>query len=56
MVSPHLLHPGRFQGEIKRVDGGMEVTGLKVAVLNEKEPSAIGWGKASADYVRESNP
>ena len=32
----------------------MEVTGHKVAVLNEKDSSAIGWGKAGADYVRES--
>ena len=30
------------------------MNGHKVAVLNEKDPSAIGWGKAGADYVCES--
>ena len=42
MVSPHLLNPGRFQGEIKEVDEGIEVNGQKVTVLNEKDSSAIG--------------
>ncbi len=46
---------GRFQGDVKRVDGGIEVNGKKVHVFHEKDPAAISWGSAGADYVAESS-
>lgn len=48
-----LLSIGRFQGEIKKVDGGIEVDGHKVRVYQEKDASQIKWGEAGADYVGE---
>jgi glyceraldehyde 3-phosphate dehydrogenase len=36
------------------VDGGIEVDGQKVAIFNQKDPSAIKWGDAGADYICES--
>merc|ERR1712166_334847 len=45
---------GRFQGNIEKVDGGIKVDGHFVHLFNEKDPSAIPWGKAGADYICES--
>jgi glyceraldehyde 3-phosphate dehydrogenase len=45
---------GRFQGTVKKVDGGIEVNGHKVRLYAEKDPSAIKWGEAGADYISES--
>merc|ERR1712166_414251 len=45
---------GRFQGNIEKVDGGIKVDGHFVHLFNEKDPSAIAWGKAGADYICES--
>jgi glyceraldehyde 3-phosphate dehydrogenase len=45
---------GRFDGTIEKVDGGLKVNGHKVSVFAEKDPSAIPWGKAGADYICES--
>merc|ERR1712060_200658 len=48
----------RFPGTIAtKEDGGKEflvVDGKDIQIFHEKEPSAIGWGAAGADYVCES--
>jgi glyceraldehyde 3-phosphate dehydrogenase len=45
---------GRFKGEVSHADGHLVVNGKKIAVYMEKDPSAIPWGKAGAEYVVES--
>ena len=45
---------GRFKGEIKGEDGCLVVNGNKIAVFSERDPKAIPWGKAGAEYVVES--
>ena len=45
---------GRFKGEIKVEDGCLVVNGNKIAVFSERDPKAIPWGKAGAEYVVES--
>lgn len=44
---------GRFQGDIKKVEGGIEIDGHKVRVYQEKDASQIKWQEAGADYVGE---
>lgn len=45
---------GRFKGEVK-VDGTcLVVNGNKIQVFQERDPKAIPWGKAGAEYVVES--
>ncbi|XP_022171133.1 glyceraldehyde-3-phosphate dehydrogenase [Myzus persicae] len=45
---------GRFKGEVS-VDGDvLIVNGNKIKVLSERDPKAIQWGSAGADYVVES--
>jgi glyceraldehyde 3-phosphate dehydrogenase len=44
---------GRFDGEIKQVEGGIEVNGHKVRVFTEKDPTQIKWGEVGADYIGE---
>jgi len=48
-----ILFIGRFQGEIKKVDGGIEVDGHKIRVYQEKDASQIKWADAGVDYVGE---
>jgi len=45
---------GRFDGDIQKVDGGIKVNGHMVHLFAEKDPTAIPWGKAGADYICES--
>merc|ERR1712084_105964 len=45
---------GRFDGHIEKADGGIKVNGHLVHLFSEKDPSAIPWGKAGADYICES--
>ena len=45
---------GKFPGTVDVVDGGISVDGQKVAVSAEKDPAAIPWGAAGADFVVES--
>ncbi|OXU27872.1 glyceraldehyde-3-phosphate dehydrogenase 2 [Nasonia vitripennis] len=45
---------GRFKGEVKAEDGHLVVNGNKIAVFSERDPKAIPWGKAGAEYVVES--
>lgn len=56
MVFPFLDHSmfiGRFNGDIKKVEGGIEIDGHKVRVFQEKDASLIKWGEAGADYIGE---
>jgi len=49
---------GRFPGTVEgKTDGGknfLVVNGQDIRVFNEKDPTAIGWGEAGAQYVCES--
>lgn len=45
---------GRFKGEIKAEDGCLVINGNKIAVFSERDPKAIPWGKAGAEYIVES--
>ncbi|KOC65613.1 Glyceraldehyde-3-phosphate dehydrogenase [Habropoda laboriosa] len=45
---------GRFKGEVKADNGCLVVNGNKIAVYSERDPKAIPWGKAGAEYVVES--
>lgn len=45
---------GRFKGEVKAEDGKLVVNGSKISVFQERDPKAIPWGKAGAEYVVES--
>jgi glyceraldehyde 3-phosphate dehydrogenase len=45
---------GRFKGTVKAEDGFLVVNGNKITVFSERDPKAIPWGKAGAEYVVES--
>jgi len=46
---------GPFKGDVKFSGGGkLIINGKAIAVFSEKDPSAIPWAKAGADYVVES--
>lgn len=45
---------GKFKGEVKAEDNCLVVNGNKIAVFSEREPKAIPWAKAGAEYVVES--
>lgn len=45
---------GRFKGEVKAEGDFLVVNGNKIAVFSERDPKAIPWGKAGAEYVVES--
>ncbi|XP_012267492.2 glyceraldehyde-3-phosphate dehydrogenase [Athalia rosae] len=45
---------GKFKGEVKADGGFLVVNGKKIAVFSERDPKAIPWGKAGAEYVVES--
>ncbi|KAJ1338425.1 glyceraldehyde 3-phosphate dehydrogenase (phosphorylating) [Microdochium nivale] len=45
---------GNFKGTIEVASDGLVVNGKKVQFFTERDPSAIPWGKAGADYVVES--
>jgi len=45
---------GRFNGEVSHVDGMLVVNGQKIAVFTERDPTAIPWGNAGAEYVVEA--
>jgi len=45
---------GRYKGSVEDKDGKLIVNGQTIAVFNEKDPSAIPWSSAGAEYVVES--
>jgi glyceraldehyde 3-phosphate dehydrogenase len=45
---------GKFKGTVTHADGKLVINGKPVAVFGERDPSAIQWGSAGADYVVES--
>jgi len=45
---------GQYKGTIEVKDNKLVVDGQAIAVFNEKDPSAIPWGTAGADYIVES--
>jgi glyceraldehyde 3-phosphate dehydrogenase len=45
---------GKFKGEVKAEGGCLVVNGNKIAVFSERDPKAIPWAKAGAEYVVES--
>jgi len=45
---------GRFKGTVENGDGTITVNGNTIKTFAEKDPSAIDWGSAGADYVVES--
>jgi len=45
---------GRFKGTVEAKDGKLIINGKPVTVFAEREPAAIQWGSAGADYIVES--
>jgi glyceraldehyde 3-phosphate dehydrogenase len=45
---------GRFPGTVEAGDGDIKVNGNSVKTFAERDPAAIDWGSAGADYVVES--
>ncbi|KJA17846.1 hypothetical protein HYPSUDRAFT_45836 [Hypholoma sublateritium FD-334 SS-4] len=45
---------GRFKGTVEAKDGKLVINGKPVSVFAERDPSAIPWGSAGADYVVEA--
>ncbi|RKO92973.1 hypothetical protein BDK51DRAFT_16329 [Blyttiomyces helicus] len=46
---------GRFKGTVSHKDGKLIVNGHEITVYSERDPAAIRWGAAGADYVVESS-
>ena len=46
---------GRFEGDVKKIEGGISVDGHKIKISKEKNPDDIKWGDAGADYICESS-
>ncbi|WRT68918.1 glyceraldehyde-3-phosphate dehydrogenase [Kwoniella shivajii] len=45
---------GRFKGDVHTKDGKLYINNKAIAVFGERDPTAIKWGEAGADYVVES--
>lgn len=45
---------GRFDGTVEVTDGGLNVSGRKVAVTAERDPAALPWKDTGVDFVIES--
>merc|ERR1712082_507241 len=45
---------GKFKGEVKQDGKVLYVNGNKITVFNERDPAAINWGGAGAEYLVES--
>jgi len=45
---------GTYPGEVRAVDGGLEVDGDLVRVLSERDPAALPWDEMGVDVVVES--
>ncbi len=44
---------GRFEGEVKQIEGGIEVNGQKIKIFKEKDASQIKWGATGCDYIAD---
>merc|ERR1719348_118949 len=45
---------GKFKGEVKEDGKFLYVNGMKITVFNERDPAAINWASAGAEYIVES--
>jgi len=45
---------GRFKGTVEAKDGKLVINGNAITVFGERDPTAIKWGDAGAEYVVES--
>ncbi|HLF70551.1 MAG TPA: glyceraldehyde 3-phosphate dehydrogenase NAD-binding domain-containing protein, partial [Dehalococcoidia bacterium] len=45
---------GRFNGDVKAIDGGFSIDGEPIRVFAERDPSKIPWGDAGVEIVIES--
>jgi len=45
---------GRFKGEVSEDGKFLYVNGMKITVFNERDPAAINWASAGAEYIVES--
>jgi glyceraldehyde 3-phosphate dehydrogenase len=45
---------GKFKGEVKEDGKFLYVNGQKITVFNERDPAAINWASAGAEYIVES--
>jgi len=45
---------GRFKGTVEAKDGKLWIAGKPISVYGEKDPGAIPWGSAGAEYIVES--
>jgi len=45
---------GRYKGEVSHENGLLVVDGQQIKVFTERDPTAIPWGKAGAEYVVEA--
>merc|ERR1712079_409076 len=45
---------GKFKGEVKEGGKFFYVNGMKITVFNERDPEAINWAGAGAEYIVES--
>ncbi len=45
---------GRYPGTVQALDGALEVDGLKLRVLAERDPAELPWGELGVDVVIES--
>merc|ERR1712042_330999 len=45
---------GQYKGEVSIADGKLVIGGKAITIFNEKDPAAIPWAGAGAEYVVES--
>ncbi|MBK9331800.1 MAG: type I glyceraldehyde-3-phosphate dehydrogenase [Ignavibacteria bacterium] len=45
---------GKFNGEVKLTENGMNVNGDEIRITSEKDPTKLGWGELGTDVVIES--
>merc|ERR1712012_499167 len=45
---------GKFKGEVKEDGKFLYVNGMKITVFMERDPAAINWASAGAEYIVES--
>ena len=44
---------GTFDGDVKAVDGGIEINGKTLKVFSQRDPAELPWGDLGVDYVLE---